>query len=246
MRGSQMTSVDYVVIGAGYAGLHCAKRLKEKGFEVLVFDMRCAGGELEVFSRLQVFAEKFFKFIEEVNELKKEVNIDLGTVIKSKPVIVNSKNGLKRFEARRAILCTGAADKAPIRLNVLKKKISGIYTLDQSLRILSENKKLGEKILIAGKRDFVIDLAEKQLEEMEYDFEFVEAGEDIQVIGTDKVEAVGVNGVEYKCDTLIFFNGREPFNPLKLKGTPVGNVAVYTYDYSKVEENVRNFLAKLQ
>ncbi|MEG9195200.1 MAG: FAD-dependent oxidoreductase [Candidatus Methanoglobus sp.] len=242
-----MASVDYVVIGAGYAGLHCAKKLIEKGFEVLVFDMRCAGGELEVFSKLGVFTEKYFKFIEEVNELKKEVNIDLGTVIKSKPVIVNSRNGLKRFEARRAILCTGAADKVPMRLNVLRKKMSGIYTLDQSLRILSENKKLGEKILIAGKRDFVVNLAEKQLEEMEYDFEFVEAeGEDIQVIGKEKVEAVRVNEVEHRCDTLIFFNGREPFNPLKLKGTPVGNVAVYTYDYLRVEENVRNFLAKLQ
>lgn len=241
-----MVSVDYVVIGAGYAGLHCAKRLIEKGFEILVFDMRCVGGELEVFSRLGSFKDRYSKFIEEVRELKENINVDAGTVIKSKPVIVNSKNGLKRFEARRAILCSGAADRFPVRLNVLRKKMLGIYTLDQSLRILAENKKLGDKILIAGKREPIIELTEKQLGEMGYEYEFVEAGEDIQVMGTDKVEGVRVDGVEYKCDTLIFFNGREPFNPLKLKGTPVGNVAVCSYDYSKVEENVKNFLAKIQ
>lgn len=239
-----MVTVDYVVIGAGYAGLHCAKKLIEMGFEILVFDMRAPGGELEVFSKLQVFAEKYSKYIDEIKALKEEINVDLGTVIKSKPVIVNSKNGLKRFEARRAILCSGAADLAPVRLNVLRKKISGIYTLDQSLRMLAENKKLGEKILIAGKREKIIELTEKQLEELGYKFEFVEAGEAIEVIGTNRVSGVRVNGNEYKCDTLIFFNGREPFNPLKLKGTPVGNVAVCSYDYSKVEENVRSFLTK--
>ncbi|MDI9611078.1 MAG: FAD-dependent oxidoreductase [Archaeoglobaceae archaeon] len=241
-----MVSVDYVVIGAGYAGLHCAKKLIEKGFEILVFDMRAPGGELEVFSKLQVFAEKYSKYIDEIKALKEGINVDLGTVIKSKPVIVSSKNGLKRFEARRAVLCSGAADLAPVRLNVLRKKMSGIYTLDQSLRILAEKKKLGEKILIAGKREPIIDLVERQLEELEYEFEFVETGDLVEIIGTDKVEGVRLNGNEHKCDTLIFFNGREPFNPLKLKGTPVGNVSVCSYDYSKVEENVRNFLAKIQ
>ncbi|MEM0214675.1 MAG: FAD-dependent oxidoreductase [Archaeoglobaceae archaeon] len=241
-----MVSVDYVVIGAGYAGLHCAKKLLEKGFEILVFDMRCPGGELEVFSRLGSFAERYSKYIEEINELKKEISVDSGTVIKSKPVIVNSKNGLKRFEARRAILCSGAVDSAPVRLNVLRKKMSGIYTLDQSLRILAEDKKLGEKILIAGKREAIVDLMEMQLEEMGYEFDFVEAGEDLEIMGTERINSIKVNGEEYKCDTLIFYNGREPFNPLKLKGTPVGNVAVCSYDYSKVEENVKNFLAKIQ
>ncbi|MCS7130447.1 MAG: NAD(P)/FAD-dependent oxidoreductase [Archaeoglobaceae archaeon] len=241
-----MVSVDYVIIGAGYAGLHCAKKLLEKGFEILVFDMRAPGGELEVFSKLESFAEKYSKFIEQIKELKNEIDVGLGTVIKSKPVIVSSKNGLKRFEARRAILCSGATDTAPVRLNVLRKKMSGIYTLDQSLRMLAENKKLGEKILITGKREQIIDLAEKQLEELGYTFEFVETEEPVEVLGTERVNGVRVNGNEYKCDTLIFFNGREPFNPLKLKGTPVGNVSVCSYDYSKVEENVKNFLAKIQ
>lgn len=241
-----MVSVDYVVIGAGYAGLNCAKRLIEKGFEIIIFDMRCIGGELEVFSKLSVFSERYQKYIEEVKELEKEVNVELGTVIKSKPVIVSSKNGLKRFDARRAILCSGAADNLPVKLNILRKKMTGIYTLDQSLRILSENKKLGEKILIVGKRDPILELVEKQFEEMEYEFEFLEAFEELEVMGKEKLEAVKVGDTEHRCDALIYFNGREPFNPLKLKGTPVGNIAVCSYDYSKVEENVRNYLAKLQ
>lgn len=239
-----MPSVDYVVIGAGFAGLHCARRLIDKGFNVLVFDMREVGGELAVFSRLSVFAEEYEKYIKKIIELKETIPVEQGTIIKSKPVIVSSKNGLKRFEARRALLCTGAADILPIKLNVLGKKIFGIYTLDQALRVVAENKRIGKKILFVCKKEPVVDLAIKLFSELNYTLEVVEVGENIEVTGEKRVEEVEVNGVKYKCDALVFYNGREPFNPLKLKGTPVGNVAVCSYDYSKVEEHVKNFLAK--
>ncbi|MEM4712125.1 MAG: FAD-dependent oxidoreductase, partial [Archaeoglobaceae archaeon] len=134
--------MDYVVIGAGFAGLHCARKLIDKGFNVLVFDMREAGGELAVFSKLGEFAKEYEKYIKKVSELRETIPVELGTVIKSKPVIVSSKNGLKRFEARRALLCTGATDFLPIKLNVLGKKISGIYTLDHALRAVAENKRI--------------------------------------------------------------------------------------------------------
>lgn len=240
-----MVSVDYVVIGAGYAGLNCAVRLIEKGLKILVFDMRGAGGELDVFSKLSVFAEEYTKYIEEVEELKKLVSVELGTVIKSKPVIVSSKNGLKRFESRRVLLCSGAADFAPVKLSALGKKIAGIYMLDHTLRAISEKKRIGEKILLVCNKDPIIKLAEKQLMEMNYSLETTNVGDKINVIGERRVEAVEIDGVEYKCDTLVFYNGREPFNPLKLKGTPVGNVVTCTYDYSKVEEHVKNFISKI-
>lgn len=240
-----MPSVDYVVIGAGFAGLHCARKLIDKGFNVLVFEMRETGGELAVFSKLSIFAKEYAEYIKKINDLKEMVPVEHGTVIKSKPVIISSKNGLKRFEARRALLCTGAADVLPIKLNVLGKKISGIYTLDQALRSVSEDKKLGEKILFVCKKESIVDLAIKQFTELNYEVEIAEVSDKIEVSGEKKVEEVELNDEKYKCDALVFYNGREPFNPLKLKGTPVGNVAVCSYDYSKVEEHIKNFLAKL-
>jgi thioredoxin reductase len=239
-----MISADYVVIGAGYAGLHCAKKLIEKGFKILVFDMREVGGELTVFSKLGVFSEKYEKYIKKIQDLKDLVPVEIGTVIKSKPVIVSTKNGLKRFEARRALLCTGASDFLPIKLNVLSKKISGIYSLDQALRMVAEKKKIGDKILLICRKEPVIELTEKLFSENNCNFEIVDVGEKIEISGEKRVEEVEVEGVKYKCDAVVFYNGREPFNPLKLKGTPVGNIAVCSYDYSKVEEHVRNFLSK--
>ncbi|MBO8180224.1 MAG: NAD(P)/FAD-dependent oxidoreductase [Archaeoglobus sp.] len=240
-----MASIDYVVIGAGYAGLMCAEALMDKGFRALVFDMRSSGGEIVVFSKLEEFRSKYEKYIEKVEEIKEDIPVDVGTVIKSKPVIINSGNGLKRYEARRVILATGAADAAPVKLNVLSKKVKGIYTLDNALREISENHKIGEKVLLAAKDDVVVKLAESQLSELGYEVEIGELTGDIQVTGKERVEGVEISGVRYNCDTLIVYGGRNPFNPLKLRGTPVGNVVTCTYDYSKVEENVKNFIAKI-
>jgi len=240
-----MVAVDYVVIGAGYAGLSCAEVLMNKGFKTLVFDMRKSGGEIEVFSKLEGFRSKYEKYIERVEELKKNIPVDIGTVIKSKPVIVNSGNGLRRFESRRVILATGATDSAPVRLSVLSKKVEGIYTLENALRMLSENSKIGNRILFAAKEDWIVKLAEEQFTELGYEVEVIELSEDIGVVGKERVEGVESGGVMYKCDALVVYGGRVPFNPLKLRGTPVGNVVTCTYDYSKVEENVKNFIAKI-
>ncbi|RLI73146.1 hypothetical protein DRP04_16130 [Archaeoglobales archaeon] len=239
-----MAAVDYVVIGGGYAGLVCGKKLIDEGFDTLIFEMRRVGGELSVFSRLSDFRTKYEKFIEEVEELKKEVPVEKGTVIKSKPVIVNSENGLKRFEAKKIILCTGATDVTPAKLNVIGKRVAGIYTLETALRLLSENMKIGSKVLLAG-NDKILELAESQLYRLGYEVEFSKLEGDINVIGKTRVEGVEISGVEYTCDTLVVFGGREPFNPLKLKGIPVGNINTCTYDYSKVEENVKDFVSKL-
>ncbi len=236
--------VDYVVVGGGYAGLMCGKSLIEKGFNVLIFEMREIGGELSVFSKLGDFREKYECYIEEVEELKKEVPVEKGTVIKSKPVIVSSENGLKRLEAKRIVLCTGASDTIPSELNIVSRRMTGIYTLDNALRLIAEKEKIGSKVLLTG-REKILKLAELQFCSLGYDTELIELEGDIRVYGKKRVEGVEIAGREYKCDTLVICNGREPFNPLKLKGLPVGNVSVCTYDYSKVEENVKNFISKL-
>ncbi|WP_202319809.1 FAD-dependent oxidoreductase [Archaeoglobus neptunius] len=239
-----MVAVDYVVVGAGYAGLKCAELLMDRGFKTLIFDMREAGGEISVFSRLSDFSSKYEKYIEEIRELRRDIPVDVGTVIKSKPVIVNSGNGLKRFEAKRVLLCTGATDIAPAKLNVLGKRVAGIYTLETALRLVSRDNKIGNKILIAAKEDKIVELAESQFYRMGYEVELSSLGDSINVIGRERVEGVEIEGETFKCDTLVVYGGRSPFNPLKLRGTPVGNVVTCTYDYSKVEENVKNFIAK--
>lgn len=240
-----MVAVDYVVIGAGYAGLKCTEMLMNKGFKTLIFDMRESGGEMNIFSKLSDFNSKYEKYIEEVNELRKEIPVEIGTVIKSKPVIVNSGNGLKRFEAKRVLLCTGAVDIAPANLNVLGKRVAGVYTLETALRLISEKNKIGSKVLIAAKDDKVIELAESQFYRLGYEVELSSLEDDITVIGKDRVEGVKIGEEIYNCDTLVVYGGRNPFNPLKLRGTPVGNVVTCTYDYSKVEENVKNFISKI-
>jgi ribulose 1,5-bisphosphate synthetase/thiazole synthase len=243
-----MAAVDYVVVGGGYAGLMCGKKLIEEGFETLIFEMKEVGGELSFLSKLSDFNSAYEKYIEEIEELKKEVAVEKGTVIKSKPVIVSSENGLKRFEAKKILLCTGATDIVPAKLNVIGKRVAGIYTLETALRLLSENMKIGSKVLLAGKEgeeSKILELAESQLYRLGYEVEFCGLDEDINVIGKERVEGVEIAGRTYKCDTLIVFGGRESFNPLKLRGMPVGNVSACTYDYSKVEEDVKNFISKL-
>lgn len=240
-----MVTVDYVVVGAGYAGLKCADALIDKGFNTLVFDMRGSGGEICVLSKLSDFSSKYEKYIQEVKELKKDIPVDVGTVIKSKPVIVNSGNGLKRFEAKRVLLCTGATDIAPAKLNILGKRMAGIYTLETALRLISEEKRIGNKILFAVKKDMIVEVAESQFYKLGYDVELAELRDDISVIGKERVESVEIGGETYSCDTLVVYGGRSPFNPLKLRGTPVGNIVTCTYDYSRVEENVKNFLSKI-
>lgn len=240
-----MVSVDYVVVGAGYSGLMCGKKLIEKGFNTLVFEMREVGGELSTFAKLSDFRAKYEKYIEKVEQLSQEVPVEKGTVIKSKPVIVSSETGLKRLESKKVIICTGATDVAPARLNVLGKKIGGIYTLENALRLMAGNTRLGKKILFVTKEDKIVSVAEEQFYRLDYEVELVKLEGDINIIGKDHVEAVEVGGEKYSCDALVIYGGREPFNPLKLRGTPVGNVISCTYDYSKVEENVKNFVSKL-
>ncbi len=244
-----MAAVDYIVVGGGYAGLMCGKKLIEKGFETLIFEMREIGGELATLSKLSDFSSAYEKYIEEMNELRQEVSVEKGTVIKSKPVIVSSENGLRRFEAKKIVLCTGATDVAPARLNVIGKRVAGVYTLETALKLLAEDMRIGNKVLLAGKEDAedsrVLELAESQMYRMGYEVEFCLLEDDVNVLGKERIEGVEIGGRVYSCDAFVVYGGREAFNPLKLRGTPVGNVTACTYDYSKVEDDVKNFISKL-
>ncbi|RLI75923.1 hypothetical protein DRO97_02105 [Archaeoglobales archaeon] len=235
--------VEYTVVGAGYSGLMCYKSLIDKGFNAVIFEMKDVGGELGIFSKLSEFRQYYEPFINEMMELIKEVEVELGTVVKTKPVIVTANESVKRLESKNILLCTGAADKNPVKSLIIKSKMKGVYTLDNALKSLASGLKIGEKVLMIGD-DEIVKIAESQLNELEYDVEVI-SNDDFQIKGKNRVEGVEIGGDEYKCDTLIICVGREIFNPLKLKGTPVGNAKVCTYDYRYVREDVKKFISKL-
>ena len=236
--------VEYTVVGAGYSGLMCYKSLIDRGFDAVLFEMKEGGGELSVFSKLPEFRQYYEPFINEMLELKEEAKIEYGTVVKTKPVIVTSNNSVKRLDSKNVLLCTGASDKNPIKSVVIKNKIKGVYTLDNALKSLATGLKIGKKVLMIGEGE-VVKIAETQFNELEYDVE-VTPHDNFQIKGKNRVEGVEIGGDEYKCDTLVIYVGRETFNPLKLKGTPVGNANVCTYDYNDIKNDVIKFVSSLE
>ncbi|RLI78669.1 hypothetical protein DRP05_06640 [Archaeoglobales archaeon] len=236
--------IEYTVVGAGYSGLMCYKSLIDKGFDAIIFEMREVGGELSIFSKLPEFRQHYEQFISEMAELKEEVVVEFGTVVKTKPVIVTANESVKRLDSKNILLCTGAADKNPVKSMIIKNKMKGVYTLDNALKSLASGLKIGEKILMIGD-DEIVKIAENQFNELEYDVEVI-SHDDFQIKGKNRVESVEVGGDEYRCDTLIICVGRETFNPLKLKGMPVGNAKVCTYDYRDVKEDVKRFISSLK
>lgn len=236
--------VEYTVVGAGYSGLMCYKSLIDKGYDAMIFEMKDVGGELSIFSKLSEFKQHYEPFINEMLELKEEIEVEFGTVVKTKPVIVTANESVKRLDSKNILLCTGAADKNPVKSMIIKNKIKGVYTLDNALKSIASGLKIGEKVLMIG-NDEIVKIAENQFNELEYDVE-VTSHDDFQIKGKSRVEGVEIGGDEYKCDTLIICVGRETFNPLKLKGTPVGNAKVCTYDYRDVKEDVKKFISSLK
>ena len=235
--------VDYTIVGAGYSGLMCYKSLIEKGYNAVIFEMKEVGGELNVFSRLPELRQYYEPFINEMFELKREIEVEFGTVVKTKPVIVTSNDSVKRLDSKNILLCTGAADKNPVKGLVMKNKMKGVYTLDNALRSIASGLKIGERVLMIGDGE-IVKIAETQFNELEYSVE-VASHNNFQIKGKSRVESVEVDGDEYKCDTLIICIGREIFNPLKLKGLPVGNAKVCSYDYWEVKEDVNRFISSL-
>ena len=236
--------VDYAIVGAGYSGLMCYKSLIDEGFNAMIFEMKSIGGELNVFSKLPEFRQYYEPFINEMFELRQEVEVEFGTVVKTKPVIVTSNDSVKRLDSKNILLCTGAADKNPVKSLVMRNKMKGVYTLDGALKSLASGLKIGEKVLMIGDGE-IIKIAETQFNKLEYNVE-VTSNESFQIKGKGRVESVEIGGDEYKCDALIICVGRETFNPLKLKGIPVGNAKVCTYNYKEVKDDVKKFISSLK
>lgn len=224
-----------VIVGAGYSGLICAKKLTDAGLKVRIFDFGKPGGELSTFSKIPELREHYEEFIDEMSSAMSEVDVEKGCVISTNPIKVLTSKGMQVINDS-AIIATGAVDRNPWTYG---KRPAGIFSPETAIKLISYGYKIGSKILLAGE-DKILDILEKVLC-VDYDVERTKSTE-VYVEGNKRVESVEADGEKFKCDTLILFRGRRTFNPKNLSGEVVGNALVCSYDYSLVKKNVEDFV----
>jgi thioredoxin reductase len=224
-----------VIVGAGYSGLLCAKRLKERGVKVRVFDFREPGGELLVFTKIPEFREHYGKFIDEMNSAISEVEVERGCVVSANPVKVLTPRGIEIINDS-AVIAAGAVDCNPWTYG---KRPPGVFSPETAIKLIAYGYSIGRRILLAGE-DKVLDLLETVLGR-KCEVERTESTE-VYVEGDKRVQSVEADGEEFKCDTLILFRGRKTFNPKNLQGELIGNAIVKGYDYSSVKKSVEDYI----
>ncbi|MBO8179075.1 MAG: NAD(P)/FAD-dependent oxidoreductase [Archaeoglobus sp.] len=230
-----------VVVGAGYAGISVAEKLREKGVEAKVYDMRGKGGELAEFAKIDELKEYYAKYIEKVDE--SEVEVIKGCVVSTNPFKVISPQGLEVKKEDGFFICTGAVDLTPAASEIYGKRVAGIYTLETAIRLLAMGKRIGNKVLVvARKEEDILKPLERYLVEKDFEVEVLLSKEPAEVYGSRRVERVEIGGESVSCDALVVYGGRIPFNPKNLKGKLAGNVVECTYDYEKVEKNVQSIM----
>ncbi len=224
-----------VIVGAGYSGLICAKRLAELGYNLRIFDFKKPGGELAIFGKIPELEEHYERFLDEMKSTLEDLRVEKGCVVSTNPLKVLTPSGVEVIKDA-AIIATGAVDRNPW---VFGKRPAGIFSPETAIKLISEGYKIGNSFLIAGEGE-ILDLLEKILSK-DYKVERVRSTE-VYVHGSKRVERIEVEGREFWCDTLILFRGRKTFNPKNLDGPLIGNAVVCGYDYSLVRKNVEEFI----
>ncbi len=230
-----------VIVGAGYAGISVAEKLREKGITARVYDMMGKGGELAAFAKIEELRERYAKFIETIEG--SDVEVTKGCVISTHPLKVISPRGIETYSAECFFICTGAVDMTPAASEVYGKRVAGIFTPETAIKLLARGKRIGSKVLILTRKDeSMLSALEEHLISKDYDVEVVKSKSPAEVHGSKRVERVEVDGESIACDTFVVYGGRVPFNPRNLKGELAGNVVECTYDYEKVEKNVQRIM----
>jgi len=224
-----------VIVGAGYSGLLCAKKFKDRGLKARVFDFREPGGELLVFTRIPEFREHYGRFIDEMNSALSEIEVERGCVVSVNPIKVLTPKGIEIIKDS-AVIATGAVDCNPWTYG---KRPPGVFSPETAIKLIAYGYSIGRKILLAGE-DKILDLLEVALSK-NCEVERTKATE-VYVEGDRRVDSVEADGEKFKCDTLILFRGRKSFNPRNLQGDLVGNAVVKGYDYSLVKKSVEDFI----
>jgi len=252
---------EVLVIGGGYSGILLSNVLLDRGFDVLIADSSMES-EMDVFSRLKVVKSYYDRFIEEYRETRAQLETRILKATITRTVRIGcegqreNEGGNERAErwdvegvhlgvnykitAERVFTCTGCYDKRFFPCGIFGSRAAGIFSIQNALSLISRGYRIGRNVLLLGMskvQERIFEIVEEMLGEFDYGCEFV-VGNVAEVLGRERVEAVIVDGMKFPCDTLIYFCGREEFNPFKLGGCKVGNINARTYDYEKVRKDV--------
>jgi len=230
---------EILIIGGGYSGSILFEILRSKGLEVLIADSKLES-EIEVFSKLEVFDSHYSEFIEEYKEILKHKPEILQTTIfktvKNEKWLAESIE--HRIEADEVFVCTGCYDKRPFSCKIFGMRPAGIFSIQNALELLAKGYRIGRRVLVFGhSKQRIFEVVEECLRKLKYDCELV-VGDQAEVLGRERVEGVLVDGEKFSCDTLVYFCGRESFNPFNLEGIKAGNINTKCYDYDRVKKDV--------
>ncbi len=237
MENDKGRSNEIVVIGGGYSGILLGGILTEKGFEPVILDSFCKGGEIGIFSQLEVLREHYSEFIEEYKTLQPQLQILKTTALKvEKGEYWKVKTLESEIVSEIVFLCTGCYDVRPFGCKIFGTRPAGIFTLQNALDLISRGYRIGKDVLLYG-NDRFLEVVEEMMKKEGYDCQIVE-GREAEVFGIERVEGVRVDDEVFECDTFVHFCGREEFNPLGLEGIKAGNINSKTYDYERVRRDV--------
>jgi NADPH-dependent 2,4-dienoyl-CoA reductase/sulfur reductase-like enzyme len=228
-----------IIAGGGYSGVLLSELLSEEGFDVVVADQYIRGGEIGLFSRLPVFRDYYNEFIAEYRDmgadfLKAVVRDVEGNERYEVTLLINGMKRREKFDF--AFICTGCYDKNYFLSGIYGMRPAGIFSLQNALELIARGYRIGRDVLIFGE-DRVLEVLEEMLVKLRYSTN-LQGGDEVIVRGRERVESVLIDGEEFRCDTLIYYAGREEFNPFKLPGIKAGNINAKSYDYGNVKEDV--------
>jgi hypothetical protein len=234
-------NTEALVVGGGYSGILLSSLLIDRGFKVLVADSLIES-EIEVFSRLKVLNSHYREFIQEYREILSQYKVEiLGTTItkteKREKWMAESPDFI--IEAEEVFLCMGCYDRRAFPCKILGTRPAGVFTLQNALELLSKGYRIGSRVLLLGKSR-IFEVICELLKALGYEFDVADG--EAEVLGKERVEGVLVEGELFSCDTLIYFCGREEFNPFGLDGIKAGNINARSYDYGEVRRDVLGIL----
>lgn len=176
-----MQFFDLIVMGGGISGIFAALEAKKNGIDNILILERdselggmlnlCidSGFGLEPFNENLTGPEFTQKLTDMVLEMKISYKLDT-TVIelkKDKTVIaINPSEGLLELRGKAVVNAVGCVERARSAVNILGRKLAGIYTIGAAQRLVNTEGFLpGKEVVIVGAGNYAINMARRILVE---------------------------------------------------------------------------------